>query len=531
MTLAPQDTVTPAEREAGLRLLAIEAAFSGGTVALTSGVVVSAFALHLGASNVWIGVLASAPFLTQLLQVPAILVVERLRGRKRIAVVTSIFGRLMLLVMAATAFFAGLGPLLVFLLAQYILCGLSAFGGCAWNAWLRDLAPENRLGQVFARRTAWSAAATLAIGIAAALIIKRTPDGSLQRSAAFAGMFVVGCISGLVSAAIVARMPEPRMPPGGERLGLIELLRVPLADQNFTQLMVFVSSWQFAVNFATPFFTVFIVQQLGFDVSLVLVLGAVSQLANLVALSTWGRLIDRYSNKSVLLVAAPGYIVGIVAMIGASQSGNQTFVLVWLAILHVVMGAAVAGVTLASTNIALKLSPKGSATAYVATNALATALAAGLAPVIGGLLADFFASRQLELLLRWTSPNGTLRLPLLLSHWDFYFLLAGLLGLYAVHRLTLVTEQGEIARGEMIGEVLALARRSVRNVSSIGGLRAATELPASFVRDARVRFRFLRAEASRDRAPYDAGGEAALPHAAAPSALGPELSGRPRKES
>ena len=57
--LLPQAEVTEAERERGLRLLIIEAAFSGGTAALTTGVILTAFALHLGASNAMVGVLAS----------------------------------------------------------------------------------------------------------------------------------------------------------------------------------------------------------------------------------------------------------------------------------------------------------------------------------------------------------------------------------------------------------------------------------------------------------------------------------------
>jgi len=504
MSLEPQAIVSDAEREQGLRRLVNEAAYSSGTVALTTGVILTAFALHLGASNLMVGLLASAPFLTQLLQLPAILLVERVRRRKRIAVLTSIVGRLMLLVMAATSFATGTVPLLIFLAAQYVLCGLSAIGGCAWNAWMRDLAPEERLGRVFARRTAWTAGVGLAGGIAAALILEQTPDGSLSRSIAFAAMFVLGCMMGLISALIVSRMPEPQMPPLAERLGFLDLLRTPFADRNFARLMGFVASWQFAVNLATPFFTVFIVTQLHFDVSMVLVLGAVSQLANLLALRTWGHLSDRFANKSVLLVCAPIYILCIVAMIGASQLWNPTLALGWLTVLHALMGASVAGVTLASTNIALKLSPRGSATAYVAANALATALAAGIAPILGGLLADFFASRQLELVLRWSSPGGIWSLPLRLTHWDFYFLIAGVLGLYAIHRLSLVREEGEIDRREMVGEMVTLTRRAIRNVSSVAGLRAATELPSSLLRDARIRFRLARSQrrkATRRAAP------------------------------
>ncbi|MEW2848191.1 hypothetical protein AB1A86_12475, partial [Stenotrophomonas maltophilia] len=90
---------TTADRERGLRLLVVEAGFSGGAAALTSGVILTAFALHLGASNVMVGILAAMPFLAQLLQLPAIQLVERWRRRKRIAVLSSLVGRTMLAVM------------------------------------------------------------------------------------------------------------------------------------------------------------------------------------------------------------------------------------------------------------------------------------------------------------------------------------------------------------------------------------------------------------------------------------------------
>jgi MFS family permease len=489
VTLYPQAHVTPAECDRGLRLLVVEGAFSGGAAALSTGVILTAFALHLGASNAMVGLLASVPFLAQLLQLPAVLLVERWRTRKLIAVVTSLIGRAMLGVMAITAFFTGTAPLLVFLAAQVVLCGLGAIGSCAWNTWLRDLAPESRLGRVFASRSMWLTGISLILGLAAALALDVTAEGSRVRNLVFAGMFAAGCITGLISARVVALMPEPTMPPPTERVSLVALLRQPLGDGNFRRLLVFVCSWQFAINLATPFITVFVVRQLGFDVSFVMLLSVVSQIANLLALRSWGALGDRYANKSVLAVSAPAYLLSIVGMIVASQLGDRTFLKIWLVLLHLVMGAAVAGTTLAATNIALKLSPRGSATAYVAANAMATALAAGIAPILGGLLADFFAARRLELLMHWMSPKGGFELPIVLSHWDFYFLIAGLLGLYALHRLSLVEERGEIEAREMVALIVGEARRTVRNISSVAGLRAATDLPATVLRDARQRRR------------------------------------------
>jgi MFS family permease len=186
-------------------------------------------------------------------------------------------------------------------------------------------------------------------------------------------------------------------------------------------------------------------------------------------------------------------------MVGASQITSPDAGAAYLIALHALMGAAVAGVTLATTNIALKLSPKGRATAYVATSALTSSLAAGIAPILGGLFADFFAARQFELMLRWTSPNGIVLLsPLQLSHWDFYFLIAGALGLYALHRLSLIEEEGHIERREMLQQLAGQTRRVVRNLGTVSGLRAVTELPSSLLRDARLRIRWLRRQHARE---------------------------------
>jgi MFS family permease len=303
----------------------------------------------------------------------------------------------------------------------------------------------------------------------------------------------------MISAVIVTRLPEPEMPSrGSEELGLLELLREPFTDDNFRRLIRFLAAWQFAVNLATPFFTVFIVRQLGFDMTFVMVLSVVSQVTNLIAVRSWGALSDRFAHKSVLTVAAPTYILCIVGMIGASQIVSNTAVAAYLVALHALMGAAVAGVTLATTNIALKLSPKGSATAYVATSALASSLAAGIAPILGGLFADFFSTRKFELLLRWTSPEGVVLLsPLQLSHWDFYFLIAGAIGVYALHRLSLVEEQGHIDRREMVQQVIGETRRVARNLGTVAGLRAVTELPGNLLRDARLRARWQRRQRAR----------------------------------
>ena len=80
--LQPRPTLTEEDTRAGLRLFVWEGVTSGAMFALGSGGFMAAFALALGATNLQVGLLAALPFLAELVRLPAILALERLRARK-----------------------------------------------------------------------------------------------------------------------------------------------------------------------------------------------------------------------------------------------------------------------------------------------------------------------------------------------------------------------------------------------------------------------------------------------------------------
>jgi len=450
----------------------------------------------MGASNLAIGLLAAAPFLSQLLQVPAVILIEKLRRRRAIAVWSSVIGRTALAGMALAALAPATGVGITGLVVmQFVFCAMGAIGGCAWNAWLRDLVPDRRLGSVVARRTRYGAIVGMIAGILAAIALDQTKGNPANASAAFAALYAAAFISGLISAALVARIPEPAMAPAAT-VHLGQMLRAPLRDKNFRRVTFFLGSWQFAVNLASPFFTVYLLRQLNLDITLVMMMSVASQLANIFTLRIWGTLADRFSNKSVLAVAAPVFLACIGSFAIASQIDAGWGLIAYLVILHAVMGVASAGVTLATANIVLKLSPKGEAAAWLASSALVTALAAGAAAILGGVFAEFFALRQLEVMVHWTNPNGVLTLaPLHLSNWDFYFLIAAMLGLFALHRLALVHEAGDVDRRALLEQAVIQARRSLRDISTVA--TAVADIPGALVRESAARSRLERVRSSR----------------------------------
>ncbi|PAX09342.1 MFS transporter [Sphingomonas lenta] len=493
MILSPQAEVSATERERGLRNLLIDAAFATAIGALNSGVVLLALAIHIGASNLQIGVLAAIPLLTQILQAPAVTLVERVRRRRLISVACVFTARLALPIYALVPFIPDRdAAAAVLILAALIHYGLNAVGSCSWNSWMRDLLPQDRLGAFFSRRNLYGTAVSAAATVGAAWALQRATGSEAAGDRVYASLYAVGFLCGLVSTAALARVPEPRMPSPAGAPSLRRLLLQPLRDVNFQRVLRYLASWQFAVNLATPFFTVYFVRELGFSMGFVLILSVVSQLANVAVVRGWGRLSDRFANKSVLAVASPLYLLCIAAMAFASEFEGAWTRAGYLVLLHVLMGAAQAGVGLATNNIVIKLSPAGAATGYMATNALVGALASGTAPIVGGWLTDFFARRQLTLSLDWTGPSGTAELfGVGVAHWEFFFLLAAALGLYALHRLAAVDEPGSVEGREVVDHIVAQARYNLRNASSVAGVRQALAFPAGALIKSREGTRFV----------------------------------------
>jgi MFS family permease len=489
--LGPQPHVSAAEQARGVRNLLIDAAAATAIGALNSGVVLLALALHIGASTMQVGLLAAIPLITQVLQAPAVKLVESLRQRRLISVGALVVARLALPVYAAVPFIPDRNlAVSVLLAAALVHYGLNAVAACSWNSWIKDLIPAETLGRFAGRRTVVGTAVSAAATLGAALALAQASDNEALADLIFAGLYLFGFLCGVVSTAALARVPEPQMPARSSSRPLARLLWKPLRDRNYRSLLRYLASWQFAVNLATPFITVYIVRELGFDVSFVLLLTLASQLANIAVVRGWGQLSDRYTNKTVLGAATPLFILSIAGMAFAGEFTSEPALTAYLFLLHIVMGAAGAGVGIASGNIVMKLSPRGESPSYMATNALVGALAAGIAPAVGGWAADFFARRSLQLELSWASPGGIDELiGLSVSHWEFFFLLSAVLGMYTLHRLSVVAEPGAVQPRELVQMAFGSARRAVRNASSVAGLMVAVNFPAADLIEARSRRR------------------------------------------
>ena len=457
---------------------------------LTGGAFLVAFAVKLGASNFVIGLLAAIGPLAQLLQLPSIFIVEKIRNRRLITVVAAALSRFCWLIIALSPFIFPAKIAIAVLLI--LLAAVSAFGavsGCSWNSWMRDLIPEKVMGSFFSRRMRISTGVGIALSILAAMYLDFwKKQFAEQELAGYSILFFLGFAAGVLGLFFLAKTPEIRMPQVQERIKILKLLSLPFRDENFRKLIAFMCSWNFAVNLAGPFFMVYMLKRLGLSMSFIIGLSIVSQVMHFLFLKIWGKYTDRFSNKSVLAISGPLFIGSILAWTFTTMPEKYFLTIPLLIVIHAVMGLSSAGVSLASGNISLKLAPKGQATAYLATNTIVNSVAAGIAPILGGKFADFFAGRELAWTLNYKSPSGEFILPTLnLQQWDFFFALAFVMGLYALHRLAMVKEAGEVEEGIIARELFSEVRTQVRILSSIEGVRQMVSFPFSLVRNLAVR--------------------------------------------
>jgi len=480
----PKVELTESEVSEGLRWVLLDGVASHLMSTLTGGVILVALAIQLNASNFVIGVIAAIPAITQLVQIPAIYIIERMQNRKIVTLVTAALGRLPLLLIALAPFIAApQQALLIIIAALAVHTGISSIGGCSFNSWMRDLVPEDKLGQFFSRRMKLSLGIGLLLSLFAGGWIdwwQKAPKESGM--VGFSALFVLGFILGMTGVYFLSRIIEPRMIPSPAPF--LPTLLQPFKSGNFRRLIVFSGAWTFAVNLAAPFFTVYLLKWLGLDMSAVVMLSILSQTVNFFFVRLWGNWADRYSNKAVLAVGCPLFLAAVLAWTFTTMPGKHFFTIPLLIMIHAVMGLANAGISVASGNLGLKLAPKGQATAYLVANSMVMSVMATLAPILGGLFADFFASRELDILIRWKSPGGELSIGALsFSHWDFFFVSAFFIGLYALHRLSLVEEEGEVDDRFVRDELADVLLQPIRGLSSVAGIFQLLSVPLSFFRD------------------------------------------------
>jgi hypothetical protein len=347
----------------------------------------TAWALYLGAGKWLLGLLGALPFLAQLVQVPIAYVTSWMGVMRATIAGIAASRQLYFSIMLLPLLPVGSGARAALLLAVAALAAvLNVLGGNGWSAWIGHLVPPALRGRYLGRRTSLC---TLASAIAA-LLTGAVLDGGRRLGEVGLSLGVLAAIvgvAGVVCAVLLARMHLPgtaATPPSPSFADAIE----PLADRRARGVLAYQAVWGAATGLASSFYALFMIDKLHLGFVGVTLHAVTTSLARTTLSPFWGRTMDRFGVRPVLVASATGLCLMSLSWIFVTPS------CVWiLAVDAVVAGALDAGQMLGSTMLPLRVSPRERLPFYLSAFGMASGLAFGLASIAGGVFVSALPDR------------------------------------------------------------------------------------------------------------------------------------------
>jgi len=379
----------------GLQRSIYDGIFATMFATLTGGVFLTGFALALGANQFQIGLIAALPLLANGAQLFGSYLVQKTRSRKGVAIHGAALSRALWIpiVLSPLTFWGGTtSERLWFILGALAVSSfLGSISGVSWLSWMTDLVPEHIRGRYFGRRNMTNGIVVMTLSLLGGKLLDLLGDGIAR----FQLLFLIALVAGAVSLHFLRQIAEPAFPHPVSEKPFASLLPLPWKDANFRRLIRFTTLWGFAVNFAAPFFAVYMLEDLKLSFGLIALYAASSSLMDMLGMRFWGVLSDRVGNKPVMVLTS--FFGAAVPVVWLFTFRNALSLYLLLPVVHVMAGFFWAGFNLCSANMLLRLAPRETNSVYFAVYAAFNGVAAAVASVAGGMAGKLVAEWQLTI--------------------------------------------------------------------------------------------------------------------------------------
>lgn len=354
---------------------------------LATGPFLIAYALMFGAGNIAIGFLGSIGFVGNLMHLYSAWLIEQGKTPKQISVFFSALSRPFYLIAALLAFWAGsawaLAALIICFSCTYMI---GSIAGGAWLPWMKSLVPPNLMGRFFSHRFKWMMIAKMVCYGAGALLIycfeKDLPDLTIFAYSILLGIaFIIGVYGVLTLTRVENKEVDYRKSESFLKKTVKTFANVP-----FRKLLLFLGVLNFAINFVTPFITVFMLKSLNLPMPYVIILTIISQTAHAFTVKYWGKLADKKNCQSIIRRSTPIFMGCLVLFLACDYISSAKLVLGILAFTHILLGVGQSALTLGMNNISLLHIPHQDASLYLSVNSVFKSFTSAAGSIIAGVI-------------------------------------------------------------------------------------------------------------------------------------------------
>lgn len=340
----------------------------------------SVFLLALGATGQQIGWLASVSGLAgALVFLPGARLTTRFSSYRSLVVATSLAARAaMVLVIVLPWLMRGPAIIGAVIVLVAVRDALAQLGVPAWTALSAAIVPEEVRGRYFSSRTFVMTLATLAVvPLAGRLIALIGAPGGYQLS------FALGLAAGLVAILLYSRIPVTAGPRDGRASGLPlgKLLADVRRHGAFLRFLLISMLLNISVQIVGPFFSMYVVRDLGADVGFVGIMTTVQTASTLIGTRFFGPLVDRRGLRWAMTRTSP--FIALLPLLWLFPREP------WQVLpINLIGSFAWAGYNLAVFNMLLATTPDDERPLYSALYNTGAALTTVVGPLAGGFIFD-----------------------------------------------------------------------------------------------------------------------------------------------
>ena len=373
-----------------MRLSTVEGGFSQVHQMLTTGVFLIALALSMGAKPWHLGFLAAVPHLTQIFQLVGAYLVEATSRRKLIAILSAGVSRFAWMLIPLLYLIKEPGTALRWLLVFAVAAScMELMSNNAWTTWMADLIPDSLRGRYFGFRRGVLAGVTIGVSLLGGFWLD-WGGNAFGQEGALTGIVLVAAAGGLIGVVLLKRQPDIPRPMERVAPKVRDLLRRPIRNTQFRRALEFSLAWNAAIGFTAAFFLLHMIQQLKMSFLAIGIFQAVNPLIGLFLFKWWGRLLDQFQVRSVMLVA--GAMVSVLPLIWLLPTEGN---LAALGAIAVISGIAWTGFNLSVYTYPMHLSPRIGRSYYLAYFSIISGIGFVVAALTGGWFAQRLENWQL----------------------------------------------------------------------------------------------------------------------------------------
>ncbi len=362
--------------------------YDGSAASISTSVAntyVTPFAIALKATNTQIAFLSSMPrLLSSLMQLFTADVVQRFKNRKKLILLGVLLQALCWFPLFILPFiFKSFSlPFLITFFTLYIVLG--EFIAPAWNSLMGDIVKEDERGTYFGKRNkAIGVVATLTLIIAG--IILFLYEG-INVWVGFGIIFFISMVGRLISFCYLYKMHDPRHKVKQKANFNFSDFVSKLRHTHYGRYVVYHSLFRFAVSVSSPFYSAFMLYDMGFNYLSLMIVYTAASLATLLTMIYWGRHIDIFGNKKIMAIT--GWVIVCVPFLWLVP---WTTSIVYLFIIQMLSGFVWAGFNLSTSNYHFDaVTPKNRTRAIAYHNVLM-----GLLVFVAALIGSFIANNAI----------------------------------------------------------------------------------------------------------------------------------------